>query len=80
MSRRHPHGRHFPRVAVLGDAPGGNYTAKLLRLADMAKRGTVGVVEIRHDAGCPLLTRGGICTCEPEVELQPLPDPRGPKS
>jgi hypothetical protein len=31
--------------------------------------GTVNHVAVKHDATCDLLTRGGQCTCKPDVAL-----------
>lgn len=34
-------------------------------------RGKVSVVEVAHDATCPILADAGLCRCNPEVRFVP---------
>ena len=37
--------------------------------------GTHGTIAVYHDEGCPRL-RGGLCSCQPELEVRWLPSRR----
>lgn len=43
-------------------APG--HLAAILKAAGSIKPGTVGILTVGHDAGCPLLGGSGACTCQ----------------
>lgn len=55
------------RIAWAGNAPGGNYTEKVLALSAQVVPG-VNRVEVRHDDWCAIY-RKLPCNCDPEVEL-----------
>lgn len=47
------------------------YLAQVLELGRRVAPGTVGIIEIRHDAECPA-PAGGPCSCtNPEVRMAP---------
>jgi hypothetical protein len=48
------------------------YLADVLALCAFVRPGESRLVEVRHDAWCPLLTQTGPCCCDPHVQLGPL--------
>ena len=54
----------------MGDAPGGNYTEKVLQAAPTQGAARV---NIYHDDNCAIF-RGNPCNCEPVVERVPIED------
>jgi hypothetical protein len=58
------------RRAWVGNAPGGNYTAKVQALAEKMGVG-VNDIDIAHDDWCALLKSGLPCNCDPDVRLRP---------
>jgi hypothetical protein len=65
MTKKHTN----PRVAIAGNAPGGNYITKAKALARMQGVG-VHEIDVAHDGGCALLGRGGPCDCDPAVSVR----------
>ena len=47
------------------------YLHDVLSLCAVVRPGETRLVEVRHDAWCPLLTHGSACACTPEVHLGP---------
>jgi hypothetical protein len=52
------------------------YLPDVLALCAFVRPGESGLVEVRHDPWCPLLTKGGACACVPDVQLVPSPSER----
>lgn len=63
------------RSAWMGNAPGGNYTAKVQALAEKLGVG-VNDIDVAHDDWCALLKSGLPCNCDPDVRLPAAGDAR----
>lgn len=50
------------------------YFADVLALCALVRPGEHRLVEVRHDAWCPLLSHRAACACTPEVHLVPAPE------
>lgn len=53
----------------------GGYVAEVARRGLKLTPGTVTVAEVWHAQDCRR-PQGGPCTCEPEIRMRPLDDPR----
>jgi hypothetical protein len=60
--------RHAKKTLVVGDAPGGNYTEALSRLAGVTSPPGLRHVEIKHDDWCDVF-KDKPCNCDPKVVL-----------
>ncbi len=67
-----------PGSAGNGQARQPNYLPKLIALFDQGKAppGTVTEAAIAHDDWCSIF-RGGVCDCEPDVQLLPRSEDGG---
>jgi hypothetical protein len=45
------------------------YQRKAMELGALLRPGEIAQLIVRHEHWCPLLTRGGTCTCAPDIEL-----------
>lgn len=68
MAKKKPKGART--IKWSGNAPGGNYTEKLLA-QPTPRPGEAVVVEVRHDDWCAIFN-GNPCNCEPDVTSRPV--------